>query len=177
VQRIALALDHRLTLSSIPGRGTRFSVLVPRASPLPAMATASTSRSAPAGQLAGLRLLVVDNEPAILDGMKRLLEGWGCMITIAASLDEALLSLKTGKAPDVVIADYHLDHGNGLTAISTLRQRTSGHLPAILLTADRTRHIREAAAALEVHLLNKPLKPGALRALLAQWRATRVAAE
>ena len=177
VQRIALALDHRLTLSSIPGRGTRFSVLVPRASPLPAMATATPARSAPAGQLAGLRLLVVDNEPAILDGMRRLLEGWGCTITIASSLDEALLSLRTGKPPDVVIADYHLDHGNGLTAISALRERTSGHLPAILLTADRTRHIREAAAALEVHLLNKPLKPGALRALLAQWRATRVAAE
>jgi hypothetical protein len=37
--------------------------------------------------------------------------------------------------------------------------------------------VREAAAALDIHLLNKPLKPGALRALLAQWRATRVAAE
>jgi CheY-like chemotaxis protein len=50
-------------------------------------------------------------------------------------------------------------------------------MPAILLTADRTPHVREAAAALDVHLLNKPLKPAALRALLAQWRATRLAAE
>lgn len=176
VQRIARTLDHKLSLGSVPGRGTRFTVLVPRASPLPEMATGAAPRSAPAGQLAGLKLLVIDNEPAILDGMKRLLEGWGCSVATAAGLDEALVLLKRGE-PDVVIADYHLDHGNGLTAISTLRERSRGRLPAILLTADRSPNVREAAAALSVHLLNKPLKPGALRALLAQWRATRLAAE
>ena len=177
VQRIAATLDHKLSLVSVPGRGTRFSVLVPRAAPLPAMATGAAPRSAPAGQLAGLRLLVVDNEPAILDGMKLLLGNWGCIVATAAGLDEALAVLRDGPEPHVVIADYHLDHGNGLTAISALRQRARGPLPAILLTADRTAHVREAAAALEVHLLNKPLKPGALRSLLAQWRATRLAAE
>lgn len=178
VQRIARALDHGLTLDSAPGRGTRFSVLVPRAAPLPAMTTGAAPRHAPAGQLAGLKLLVIDNEPAILDGMKRLLEGWGCRVATAAGLDEAQALLGGKDEPDVVIADYHLDHGNGLTAISTLRARAGrARLPAILLTADRTPHVREAAAALEVHLLNKPLKPGALRALLAQWRATRLAAE
>lgn len=177
VQRIAATLDHKLSLVSVPGRGTRFSVLVPRAAPLPAMATGAAPRSAPAGQLAGLRLLVVDNEPAILDGMKLLLGNWGCIVATAAGLDEALAVLRGGPEPHVVIADYHLDQGNGLTAISALRQRARGPLPAILLTADRTAHVREAAAALDVHLLNKPLKPGALRSLLAQWRATRLAAE
>jgi Na+/proline symporter/signal transduction histidine kinase len=177
VQRIAQALDHRLTLDSVPGRGTRFSILAPRAAPLPAMATSAAPRQSPAGQLAGLRLLVIDNEPTILDGMRRLLEGWGCSVSTAAGLDEALSSLKSRGEPDVVIADYHLDHGNGLTAISALRERASGRVPAILLTADRSPQVREAAIALDVHLLNKPLKPGALRALLAQWRATRLAAE
>ncbi len=177
VQRIARALDHGLTLDSVAGRGTRFSVLVPRAAPLPAMTTSAAPRHAPAGQLAGMRLLVVDNEPAILDGMKRLLEGWGCQVTIAASLEEALPHVGSKGEADVVIADYHLDHGNGLTAISALRARARTPMPAILLTADRTPHVREAANALDVHLLNKPLKPAALRALLAQWRATRLAAE
>ncbi|AMJ59108.1 hybrid sensor histidine kinase/response regulator [Bosea sp. PAMC 26642] len=177
VQRIARTLDHRLTLLSTPGRGTRFCVLVPRASPLPAMTTGASPRQAPAGQLAGLRLLVIDNEPAILDGMKLLLEGWGCTVDTAAGLDEALTLRATKCQPDVVIADYHLDNGNGLSAISALRERSTGSMPAILLTADRSPQVREAAMALEVHLLNKPLKPGALRALLAQWRATRLAAE
>lgn len=177
VQRIARALDHGLTLDSAPGRGTRFSVAVPRAAPLPAMATGSAPRQAPAGQLAGMRLLVIDNEPAILDGMKRLLEGWGCQVRTASSLEEALPHVGGKGEADVLIADYHLDHGNGLTAISALRARARTPMPAILLTADRTPHVREAANALDVYLLNKPLKPAALRALLAQWRATRLAAE
>ena len=50
-------------------------------------------------------------------------------------------------------------------------------MPAVLVTADRTPAVREAAAPMNVHVLNKPLKPAALRALLAQWRASRVAAE
>ncbi|TCR61235.1 PAS domain-containing hybrid sensor histidine kinase/response regulator [Bosea sp. BK604] len=177
VERIARTLDHKLTLVSASGRGTRFAVLVPRASPLPAMATSSTPRQAPAGQLAGLRLLVIDNEPTILDGMRLLLEGWGCQVSTAPGLDEALAMLKPGRQPDVVIADYHLDHGDGLSAIAALRGRTNSSLPAILLTADRSPQVRETAAAFDVHILNKPLKPGALRALLAQWRATRLAAE
>ncbi|SIQ04035.1 MULTISPECIES: PAS domain-containing hybrid sensor histidine kinase/response regulator [unclassified Bosea (in: a-proteobacteria)] len=177
VQRIARALDHGLTLDSAPGRGTRFSLLVPRAAPLPAMSTGAAPRQTPAGQLAGMRLLVIDNEPTILDGMKRLLEGWGCRVTIAPGLDEALPHVGSRNEADVLIADYHLDHGNGLTAISALRARARTPMPAILLTADRSPQVREAAAALDVHLLNKPLKPAALRALLAQWRATRLAAE
>ncbi|MFJ5368702.1 NahK/ErcS family hybrid sensor histidine kinase/response regulator [Bosea sp. CER48] len=177
VQRIARALDHGLTLDSAPGRGTRFSVLVPRAAPLPAMATGSAPRQSPAGQLGGMRLLVIDNEPAILDGMKRLLEGWGCQVTTAPSLEEALPHVGGKGEADVLIADYHLDHGNGLTAITSLRAQARTPMPAILLTADRTPHVREAATALDVYLLNKPLKPAALRALLAQWRATRLAAE
>lgn len=177
VERIARTLDHKLTLLSTPGRGTRFSVLVPRASPLPAMATAAAPRQAPAGQLAGLKLLVIDNEPAILDGMRLLLEGWGCLVTTAPGPDEALSQMIKGGEPDVLIADYHLDRGDGLAAIAALRERSRVPLPAILLTADRSPQVREAAAAFDVHILNKPLKPGALRALLAQWRATRLAAE
>ena len=53
----------------------------------------------------------------------------------------------------------------------------AAEMPAVLLTADRSPAVRDAAAATTVHVLNKPLKPAALRALLAQWRATRVAAE
>ncbi|MBR3192930.1 PAS domain-containing hybrid sensor histidine kinase/response regulator, partial [Bosea sp. (in: a-proteobacteria)] len=178
VERIARTLDHKLVLASTPGRGTRFSILVPRAAPLPAMATTAAARGTPSSsQLAGLKLLAIDNEPTILDGMRLLLGGWGCKVETAADLDEASAIIAAGGTPDVLIADYHLDHGeNGIALISALRQQVGG-LPAILLTADRSPEVREEAAALDIHVLNKPLKPGALRALLAQWRATRLAAE
>jgi CheY-like chemotaxis protein len=123
-------------------------------------------------------VLAIDNEPSILDGIHALLGGWGCRVTTAASLEEALARLSVYEnTPEVVIADYHLDEGDGLTAITALRARLSVDVPAVLVTADRSLALRNEAHRLNIHVLNKPLKPAALRALLAQWRATRVAAE
>ena len=77
--------------------------------------------------------------------------------------------------PAGLLIDYHLDSGNGLDVIVELRWRL-GDLPAILITADRSPRVRNAARARNVRLLHKPLKPASLRALLAQWRM-QVAAE
>jgi CheY-like chemotaxis protein len=128
--------------------------------------------------LAGLIVLAIDNEPAILDGTRSLLGGWGCQVVTAAGLGEALGEIEAGGVePEVIIADYHLDEGNGLAAITALRSKLRVDLPALLITADRSLRLRQEAEAMNVHVLNKPVKPAALRALLGQWRATRVAAE
>jgi CheY-like chemotaxis protein len=71
--------------------------------------------------------------------------------------------------PNGLLVDYHLDQGNGIEAIVQLRRRY-GDLPAILITADRSPAVREQARAQAVQVLHKPIKPAALRALLAQWR-------
>lgn len=176
VERIARVLDDPLSLTSEVGRGSVFRVLVPRAAAV-AGATAPESRGAGA-PLSGMPVLAIDNEPAILDGLRALLTGWGCRVTTAASAGEALAALDGLAQPiEVVLADYHLDDGDGLAAIAALRAATSPDLAAILVTADRSPAVREGAAASGVHLLHKPLKPAALRALLAQWRSHRIAAE
>jgi CheY-like chemotaxis protein len=79
-------------------------------------------------------------------------------------------------APDGLLVDYHLDDGNGIAAIAELRRRFGSDLPAILITADRSPHVRADARAQGIQLLHKPLKPAALRALLTQWRMQRLAA-
>jgi len=79
--------------------------------------------------------------------------------------------------PGGLLVDYHLDDGDGIAAIAALRQRFGAELAAILITADRSPRVREDARANDIQVLNKPLKPAALRALLAQWRVQRVAAE
>lgn len=174
VERIARVLDHTLDLKSESGRGSRFSVLVPVVAPLPAMALPAEAPVAPATPLAGLRVLAIDNEPAILEGMRVLLGGWGCQMITAASLKEATEKLRALPAPpEVIIADYHLDEGTGIEAIAALRWKLGGDLPAVLLTADRTLPVRDEATAKAIHVLNKPLKPAALRALLTRWRAER----
>jgi CheY-like chemotaxis protein len=94
----------------------------------------------------------------------------------APGLAIALDKISQGSVvPNGLLVDYHLDQGNGIEAIVALRRRF-GDLPAILITADRSPDVRELARSEGVQVLHKPLKPAALRALLAQWRILRVAA-
>jgi len=175
VERIARVLDCEVVLRSNVGRGSRFSIEVPRIAAQPLLR--AVSRTA-AGQLAGTVALCIDNEPAILDGMQTLLGGWGCRVLKAADLPQALAAIEgSGREPDGLLVDYHLDGGNGMAAIAELRRRFGGSLPAILLTADRSVHVREEARVADVHVLHKPVKPASLRALITQWRVQRVAAE
>jgi CheY-like chemotaxis protein len=80
-----------------------------------------------------------------------------------------------------LLVDYHLDAGNGIAAIRELRRQlgpANGHeVPAIIISADRSARLREEARAQGAHVLNKPIKPASLRALMTQWRVQRVAAE
>jgi signal transduction histidine kinase len=176
VERIARVLDHPIALSSEPGRGSAFRVEVPLAAAQAPSIVAIKKPRGPATPLAGLTVLAIDNEPSILEGMRALLGGWGCEVITAASLDAARAAMAR-RLPEVIVADYHLDEGNGLQVVAALRRAFAAQIPAVLVTADRSPAVREEAAAANVHVLNKPLKPAALRALLAQWRATRVAAE
>jgi signal transduction histidine kinase/ActR/RegA family two-component response regulator len=178
VERISRMLDHEVAIRSEPGRGSHFSVTVPRAQNVPARQQRDDHASIDPSQLAGTTALCIDNEPAILDGMETLLRGWGCDVIKAPDLAAALTRLaKSATMPNGLLVDYHLDEGNGIDAIIALRQHIGADLPAILITADRSLDVRDAARKERIQFLHKPIKPAALRALLAQWRALRVAAE
>ena len=136
-----------------------------------------TPRDVDRVHLSGIVVLCIDNDLAILDGMETLLGGWGCRVLKSPDLASAIATIEESKmTPDGLLVDYHLDQGNGIEAIADLRQRFGADLTAILITADRSPHVREEARAHGVQVLNKPVKPAALRALLTQWRVQRVAA-
>ncbi len=177
VERIARVLDHKIALTSALGRGSHFSVEVPLSAAIPASQHQRVAHEVDRVQLSGITVLCIDNELAILDGMEALLGGWGCRVLKAPDLDAAIAVIAESKVtPDGLLVDYHLDDGNGIEAIVELRRRFGADLTAILITADRSPHVREDARANGVQVLNKPLKPAALRALLTQWRMQRVAA-
>ena len=177
VERIAKVLDHRVDLHSEPGRGSHFWITVPIAETALSEPFVAPSRRAAAGNMFGLPVLCIDNEPKILEGMQTLLSGWGCKVMTAPSLARAVVGIdEQAWAPSVLLVDYHLDDGNGIAAIVELRRRFGAELPAILITADRSEGVREAARAGGIPIVNKPVKPAALRALLAQWRVQRIAA-
>jgi CheY-like chemotaxis protein len=175
VERIARVLGSAIDLQSTAAGGSHFAVAVPLSNAAPVALPARDDARIDPSQLAGTTALCIDNEPSVLDGMETLLRGWGCDVIKAPDLDIALAAIDEGTTPNGLLVDYHLDHGNGIEAILALRKRC-GNLPAILLTADRTPAVREQARAEGIQVLHKPIKPAALRALLAQWRMLRVAA-
>ena len=178
VERIGKVLDHPVHLESVPGRGSVFSVdllrVAPSSSALPSEPPAQL-----AGRLSGLRVLCLDNEPAVLQGMQTLLSGWGCSVATARSSEEALQHLGQGtQPPDIILADYHLDDSTGTGAVAALRAASRTQIPAIIITADHSAEVQREVRLKGHALLRKPLKAAALRALMHQltWRRA-VAAE
>jgi Na+/proline symporter/signal transduction histidine kinase len=177
VERIARVLDHKVDLRSQAQRGTRFSVDVPLSSAPPSSQAPREPAVADRSQLLGTTVLCIDNEPKVLDGMDALLGGWGCRVLKAPDLAAGMVAVSEARVTlNGLLVDYHLDKGNGIEAIAELRRRFGAELPAILITADRSPHVRDEARALGVQVLNKPVRPAALRALMAQWRMQQAVA-
>ena len=154
VKRLADLMALPLVLRSAPGQGTQVSLLLPEAA-LPAPPPAAPSPS-PAAPLAGLRLLVVDDEEQVRQGMLAVLGGLGCQAMAVADADEACAAA-TGLRPDAVLADLRLRGTvDGIAAVARLRAMHPG-LPALLISGDTApERLREASAA-GLRLLHKPV--------------------
>jgi CheY-like chemotaxis protein/two-component sensor histidine kinase len=166
--RVARMLNHKLELNSRPGHGSRFSVYVPLATgdQLEKQVSPQFKTGDPT-QLEGLLVLCVDNEPDILDGMKLLLERWGCTVLLARNQSQAGQCVLKNGAPGLVLMDYHLsDQSNGLDVMRHLEAITEIPLPGIVITADRSAALEESVREKGYGLLRKPIKPAALRALM-----------
>jgi CheY-like chemotaxis protein len=104
----------------------------------------------------------------VLDGMRGILQGWGCQVSTAVSGDAALARLEEdGAPPDLIISDSRLADGEtGLDAIARLRAAAGVPIPALVITGDTApERLREASAA-GLPLLHKPVSPMALRTAL-----------
>ncbi|SMF47658.1 MULTISPECIES: NahK/ErcS family hybrid sensor histidine kinase/response regulator [unclassified Pseudomonas] len=168
VERIAKILGYRVQVRSWPGRGSMFSIEVPIGTEMPLPAHPAMPQASAGNPLPGRRLLVLDNEVSILESMGALLGQWGCEVVTATDQAGALLALR-GQAPELILADYHLDHGVvGCEVVRHLREHFAVAIPAVIITADRSDQCRRALQKLGAPLLNKPVKPGKLRAVLSQ---------
>ncbi|MGO8831488.1 MAG: NahK/ErcS family hybrid sensor histidine kinase/response regulator [Roseiarcus sp.] len=179
VERLGRVLGHELGLRSKSGAGSVFSVTAPLGAARAAAGEAIVQDFAHAREpLNDLVVLAIDNEPRVAEGMRALLGKWGCLVATASGVKDAPAAVRAfGAPPDVIIADYHLDDGDGVEAIGALRAAFGADIPAILATADRSAGVREAALRARISILHKPLKPAQLRALLMRCKTMRLAAE
>ncbi|MDP1639746.1 MAG: hybrid sensor histidine kinase/response regulator [Hyphomicrobium sp.] len=169
VQRMAEALGHPIVLCSRVGHGTRFSVTAPLAVGCGAPATTTaTPLNTSISALTGAKIAIIDNDATVLDAMQALMERWDCDVRGGRSLEALVARSDTDDfRPDIILADYQLDDGrNGLDAMHALRLAMGASIPAIVITADRSSAIADAARELDCELLLKPVKPAQLRALM-----------
>lgn len=177
VQRLAELLDTRVELNSKPGRGSVFSFNVPE---VPLQHIMHTPPEETPLNVTGMRVLVIDDEPAILSGIRYLLRSWGCEVAIAEDRTQALEAAKIWPTPpDIVISDLRLRDGeSGLDALAALDHyyRHHGNMPyaRLLITGEtRSDRLREIMAA-KIPVLYKPVSPEQLReAMMSAWTSAQ----
>jgi signal transduction histidine kinase/CheY-like chemotaxis protein len=172
VDRVARLLGHSITVKSQVGRGSVFGVRVPIVPPRPGE-PASAAPETGMQQLAGLRVLVVDDEPDVRAALDGLLQRWGCSVETAASGGEALSADRA--SPDLVLCDLRLGESeSGFDVLDRLQARWGTSLHGIIVTADASTERITDAHARGYPLLHKPVRPAKLRALLEQLLRERV---
>jgi len=177
VERLARVLNHGIALDANASGGSFFSVTLPIAKAVNFTAAVTSATPLSKAPMSGTLIVCIENDAAILDGMKTLLKTWGAEVIAAADPDAAIAAIDAaGGRLTGLLVDYHLDRGNGVAAIRDIRRRFGDAIPAILITADRSPHVRDAAREEKIAVLNKPVKPASLRALIGQWRTQRMAA-
>jgi CheY-like chemotaxis protein len=176
VRRAARLLGVEIETTSTLGRGSRFALALPLLRREAAPAAAPAPPRAARGALGDARVLVVDNDPAVLAATAALLGKWGLAVTCAGSGAQAAAAAR--HAPDIAIMDYRLDgEERGDAAYALLCEAWGTRPPVILLTAEGSDETEAAAARMDANRLLKPAPPAALRALIATCLVQSRAAE
>ncbi|MBT6241396.1 MAG: response regulator, partial [Rhodospirillaceae bacterium] len=169
VKRIAQIQNHLVGVQSIPGKGSVFYIDLPKGEMEANTTEASRSLGSVENKIPGTRVLVIDNEQTILDGMDSLLKGWECTVETGLSITDVDASMVS---PDLIIIDYHLDDAqNGIDGIAALRKKLGSAILGIVITADRTEGIKAAVEKAGLYIMNKPVRPAKLRALIGHIRS------
>ncbi|HEX7044821.1 MAG TPA: hybrid sensor histidine kinase/response regulator [Burkholderiales bacterium] len=174
VERIARLLHHPIAVESAPGKGARFSVTVPLGDPSRVVSDAPPATETRA-DLTGLCVLVIDDERATREGMRTLLEQWGCRVLAAGSEEEAASAVRAAAAaPQAIVVDYRLrEERTGVQAIGRMRAEFGSTIPALIVTGDTApERLREAKAS-GYPLVHKPVQPAVLRTFLRNARQVR----
>lgn len=165
VRRTAELLGHPLKLVSTPGRGSMFSITVPRATT--AVPALPRGIARPAGESVGI--LVVEDETDVREAMVGLLVLEGHRVHAGASAEAArsahVRALGAGAAPvDLIIADYRLGQdATGLEAVRALRAHLRRAVPAIIITGDTSPERLKEVSASGSRILHKPIGGDELR--------------
>jgi signal transduction histidine kinase/CheY-like chemotaxis protein len=165
VQRLCRLLGHAIEVRSRQGRGSVFTLTLPRVDEQDLERRHSPGRDW--SHFDRQWVVIIEDDADARDALKGLLTGWGLNVLAAENADAALTDAPAVPAPDLVISDFRLAHGeNGVAAIALLRRTWGENLPALLISGDTAPESMAAMAASGLAVLHKPVRPAKLRALL-----------
>jgi len=168
IRRLAALLHHEVEFDSASGRGSRFSILVPRAMPDEAAQSASPALASSGPTLGGALIAVIDDELTVVEGMRAWLAQSGAVVVGAGSGKDMLIALgEHGRYPDLIVADYRLGGGAlGTDAVALLRHELGLQIPAMLISGDSSTEAISAMREASLHVLLKPVLPQELHLLV-----------
>ena len=156
VRRLCELMDLPLSMESIEGSGTTFRIEVPGGDP----AQVRRRRPVPAALGShGGRVLVIDDEPQVLQSVRHVLESHGCEVMLAESARDALRVMALADhAPDAILSDYRLRGDlSGIDAIAAIRESLELDVPAVIITGDTSPERLKEVKRTGLELLHKPV--------------------
>lgn len=175
VHRLVAMLDIQMTMRSVPGHGTQFTLLLPVAT---GVVLPEPVPEPPPAQPVNMTVLVVDDEKAVRTGLRILLEELECNCIEASGTRQAAQVVKHTR-PDLVLADFRLrGTDSGIDTIAAVRTRWPD-VYAVLVSGDTAPDRLQEAQRAGIRLIHKPLALDTLRHLLASagHTATSVTAQ
>ncbi|MFT6302447.1 MAG: signal transduction histidine kinase/CheY-like chemotaxis protein [Granulosicoccus sp.] len=173
VERMVNTLKMKLTLSSRINQGSCFNlklIFKENKTETPTAKYAYRNTDKPSGaRLSNKRILLIENDLAARQALELLLTQWGCNLRLASSTQESLSTLNKGDdwEPDLIIADQHLNNTErGTSVIRIVRQLIGRRVPAVVVTADPSEKLWKMADQGRLEIMQKPIKPAQLRALM-----------
>ena len=157
VQKLSDLLNIGIDINSLVNKGTRFSLSVKRAQNKNNDAMQLKLKTDPLQKLKGKTVLLIENDPLVIEAMQTLLRSWE-MNTILCTSSKDVKELGTVSI-DIAIIDYHLDFGeNGIALFDELNQSRNTSIKGILITANRDESIQTLAVSNGLIYMPKPVK-------------------
>ncbi len=169
-RRIVNIMEGEIWAESTPGKGSSF-YFTARFKPVTVETDSSCSQGKlweqVADKLKKLRVLVVEDNPNVLDIMEKLLNFYGFRIETAQSAEQALEIYEksiTGEQFDLIIMDFKLSGMDGITASEKIKKDTRVKAPPIIIISGyiREKDIRRTREAGIESYLTKPVKQSLL---------------